>query len=500
MDAWKSLTKNALLGTSHGFTPPAAPEPLQDVLNGIPQDDGDAALFSAAALIGLARVAGTTPIKLEEIENSSLVESMKMISAEAAVFLKRMLSGEHEAVLPEFLSLAASRKCIVPPETLPALLGLGKNRLRKLVLPVIGERGKWLAGQNPEWAYALERENTDEVWETGTRGERLHLLERVRDRETKLAIGLIQSTWEQDPPEERAAFVETLSNGLSMDDEPFLETCLDDSRKEVREAALNLLTRLPQSAHAGRMAARLEPLMEFKTAKIGKDSLRVTLPENVEAGAKRDGVSGTIFDKKMGKNTNLLAQMLSLTPPSSWNQKWNQSPERILQAALKSEWKTALLIGWSLATERSGDPDWAAAIAELTVRQAEGREIPMQVALRGIIKSMRMEKFEALAKASITKINDLDDNHPMLALLELYDAPWSEPLARTALTSLQRQAGKNHWRLMRALPAFALRVPVTLTETCTNGWPEDSKGWETWIDQFCAALRFRRDMTDALRR
>ncbi|HEU0291853.1 MAG TPA: DUF5691 domain-containing protein [Anaerolineales bacterium] len=501
MDAWKSLVKTALLGTGNGFTPPVVSGLLQDTLNLIPRDDQDTAFFSTAALIGLASLAGTIPNKLEETGAASPAESLNMISGEASVFLKRILGGEHEQVLPEFLVLTASQNRIVPPETLPALLGLGKHKLRKLVLPVTGERGKWLASQNLAWSYALGREDADDVWETGTRMERVQLLERLRDYHAKRAIELIQSTWAQDPHEERAAFVAALSNGLNMDDEPFLESCLDDSRKEVREAALDLLIRLPESRHSKRMIARLEPFAEYKSPMLGKDSLRVSLPEGVDAAAKRDGISGATLHKKLGKQANVLVQMIALAPPSVWSQKWKQAPERILQAALRSEWKDALILGWSLAAERSRDSDWAAAIADVVVKQTDGREIAREIDLRGLIKLIPVEKLEALAKASIVKtIKELDDAHPMLGLLEAYEVQWSEPLARTVMASMQRQAGKGHWRLMRTLPSFGLRIPVSLTETFLKGWPDDSKGWETWLDQFCAVLRFRRDMTDALRR
>jgi hypothetical protein len=203
----------------------------------------------------------------------------------------------------------------------------------------------------------------------------------------------------------------------------------------------------------------------------------------------------------LGKQANLLAQMISLTPPSLWSHTWNQPPERILQAALKSEWKDTLMLGWLLAAEHSEDSAWAATIAEVVVKQPEGRESVAGTDLRGIVKLIPMEKFEALAKASIVKmIKELNDNHSMLALLEAYDVPWSEALSKIVMTSIQRQVGNHHWRLMRALPMFGLRIPVSLTETFVQGWPAEAKGWETWIDQFCAVLRFRRDMTDALRR
>ncbi|HEX6033797.1 MAG TPA: DUF5691 domain-containing protein [Anaerolineales bacterium] len=443
MNAWNSLVKAALLGTSNGFTPPAVPDSVQDALNLIPTDDHETALFSTAAIIGVAQIAGAIPNQLEETVHASSAESLKLISEEAALFMKRILEGEHEGVLPEFLSLTALHNRIVPPETLPALLGLGKHTLRNLVLPVIGERGKWLAGQNPAWSYALGQEDGDESWDTATRAERVRLLERLREGDARHAIELVQSTWEHDPPEERAAFVAALSHGLSIEDEPFLETCLDDSRKEVRDAALDLLIRLPESRHAERMAKRVEPLIEYKSQRLRGDILHVALPEQMDAQARRDGITGATLSKKLGKQANVLAQMISLMPPSFWTQRWNQTPEKIIPSALKSEWKEALILGWALATERSGDAIWAAAIADALLKQAEGRKIVGELDLRGIVKLIPIEKFEALAKASILKtINDLNDVHPMLTLLEAYDRPWSEPLSRTVMASLQRQAGK----------------------------------------------------------
>ena len=501
MNTWNSLVKNALLGTGNGFTPPAAPDTLQETLASIPNDDRDVALLSTAALIGVAYLAGRIPDKLNEFGEASPLEAQQYISDEASVFLKRILDGEYQDVLPEFLSITSSLGRIVPPETLPALLGLGRNKLRRSVLPVIGERGKWLARHNPSWTYALGREDESDVWENGTRSERVDLLERVREYNAKHALELIQSTWEVDPYEERAAFVATLRNSLSLEDEPFLETCLDDPRKEVRDSALDLLIRLPESRHSARMAARLLPLLVYKSSILKGATIQVTLPQQVDASAKRDGVTASAISKKMGKQANLLAQMISLIPPSFWSQKWNQTPEKLLQAALKSEWKEALISGWYLGVVRSKDPEWAAAIAEMIVKQSGVQAITVEMDFRDLARLIPVERFEELAKNSILNtIKDLNDNHPIFMLLEAYDMPWSEALSRTILSSIQRQAGNPHWRLMRALPAFALRVPVSLTETYITGWPNDSKSWGTWIDQFCAVLRFRRDMTDALRR
>ena len=47
---------------------------------------------------------------------------------------------------------------------------------------------------------------------------------------------------------QRASLLAVLAPGLSLDDEEFLETALDDRAGEVREVARQLLSRLPGSA------------------------------------------------------------------------------------------------------------------------------------------------------------------------------------------------------------------------------------------------------------
>jgi hypothetical protein len=121
----------------------------------------------------------------------------------------------------------------------------------------------------------LGRQDEKDIWENGTRSERVDFLERLRAHDAKHALELIQSTWDADSYEDRAAFVPTLRIGMSLADEPFLEACLDDSRKEVRDAALDLLILLPESEHSARMTARLLPLLEYKSSLLKGATIQV---------------------------------------------------------------------------------------------------------------------------------------------------------------------------------------------------------------------------------
>lgn len=461
----------------------------------------DDSLLAAAIKAGTAELGGYMPQDVghaSSVTDAAPPETLPRMGEKAAGLLRRMLQGEFEPVLPEFLALAAEKKLLAPPETLPALLGLGKKELREPVLAVIGERGRWLAAHNPAWAYALAPVD-ESAWETGATEERIRLLERLRVSDPAKARALTQSTWKQDSPEARAAFLAAFSAGLSMEDESFLETCLDDKRKEVRERAQYLLINLPASRLVARMLARLEPLIQLKSKFLGGDSLTITLPEESDAAMKRDGITGHTWSG-MGPKSTLLAELLSFVSPSLWSQKWNRPPEKILQAALATEEKQALVLGWQAAAGRCADSAWMVALAEIAVKQPEGRKILGEGGWGGVSRHIPVEKLEALAQSSISPIiNEMNDKHPLFDLLEMYPHPWSEKLARTVLGSARRLAGGYHWRLMRALPTFALRVPPILADEFSAGWPEKLAGWETWVDQFIGILRFRREMLDALK-
>jgi hypothetical protein len=492
MTTLKFLTQSAMLGSGSGFSPPT----LERVR--LPDSDPEAALLVSAAVVGIGQLGGWMPFQATGGETPCPPETRQPMPERAAELLKRILGGEFEAVLPEFLQLSGRRGLVVPPETLPALLGLGKKELRLPVLAVIGERGRWLAGFNPAWAHALAPVG-EQAWEIGKFEERVTLLEQLRATAPERARQLVQATWEQDSPEARVAFVTTFAAGLSTQDEPFLESCLDDRRREVRSAAFDLLARLPQSRLAERAFARLEPLLKLKSKFLGRDVLEVTLPAQLDPAAKRDGAGGAVLHKTMGEKANWLAQMLSVVPPSLWSREWNLPPEKLLQVALGSEWKEPLLLGWRLAAQRCGDPDWAMALAELTVKQAAARKVLAGAGWEGLIGLVAMEKLEVLAKNSITPhVNELNDVNPFLILLEAYPHPWSPGLARTVMASVRRQTGGFRERLMRALPRFGLRIPPDLAEEFATGWSESSRAWGTWVDQFIAVMRFRKEMMEVL--
>ncbi len=493
MSTLRTLAQSAMLGTGNGFPPPE----VEGV--SLPANNLDAAVLAAAAALGTAQMGGVVAQIVTEQRAPCASETLRPLPDRAVALLKRTLEEENAFLLPEFLGQIAQRGMSVPPETIPALLGLGKSELRPLVVKVSGARGRWLAESNPSWAYALGREAHD-AWEHGTRLERLAALEEIREKDPATARAWMEATWQSEPPEERAAFVRVLQAGLSMADEPFLEACLDDKRKEVREAARGLLMGLEESRFARRMWERARPLVQLKSRFLMGDRLEAHLPEGLDAAAKRDGLGGTALRKDMGEKANLLAQILSLVPPMRWSRELNRPPEKLIAAALGCEWKEALLLGWQLAARNAGSPEWAEALVDFWIVNRQDSRLLDGEYLNELILMVSSEKMERMVLGAIKPVfQELDDRSALFAILTHYHRPWSKKLALAVIRSAQRQAGGKGYYLPAALPNFARYIPVELCTELSGGWPNDMKGfWQTYVQQFSQGLNFRSEIQRSL--
>ncbi|MFC7583569.1 DUF5691 domain-containing protein [Nonomuraea antimicrobica] len=269
MSEWDDLVSTALVGTDR--------RPHQ----------GD--LLQAAAVEVARRRAGRRAGEAGEQENAP-AEERQAVGRRAAERLVRILGGEHERLLPEWLAAAAATGRRAPAYVLPELLERGRRdrSIRGHLGVLAGRRGRWLAGLNPVWGYLLE-EPTGQTWELGGAADRRAHLRALRAADPVQARALLESTWERETPDDRAEFVEVLAEGLSIDDEPFLERALDDRRREVRQSAANLLTRLPAARLSRRMAERVRACVTIRREGTGH-VIAIEAPTACDKAMERDGV------------------------------------------------------------------------------------------------------------------------------------------------------------------------------------------------------------------
>jgi hypothetical protein len=154
---------------------------------------------------------------------------------EAARFVQQILSGPYREAWEEMLDLLRKTGQVLPAASLPLVLEwLAKEKSRfEEARPLLGARGRWLMAQLPEWQPLL-KETDPKSWQIASLEERKKILLQVRKTNPEAGLQQLRSTWAEDGWKERHELLKRLETGLSLSDESFLETCLDDKRREIR--------------------------------------------------------------------------------------------------------------------------------------------------------------------------------------------------------------------------------------------------------------------------
>ncbi|MGB8699433.1 MAG: DUF5691 domain-containing protein, partial [Thermosynechococcaceae cyanobacterium] len=285
--SWETLVATALLGTDRQGTLPAiTEEALTPLLAQLDPADREGWILSAAGLLTAYYQAGQClPQPTRDLPQPSPTDPPVYVAEKSLPFLKQVLGGEFREALPEFVDLLRQNGQWIPPQYLPQLLDWGckKPEEQPLVKAIMGQRGDWLARQNPQWAYAIATPSSTHavdysmLWETGDRTTRLNLLKEWRQSDPDRAREQVAATWKQESAKDRTAFLGCFAQGLSLADEAFLEGVLGDRSKDVRAAAMDCLSMLTASQFSQQMALQVKDYVQVKTGS-DKLELEVTLP------------------------------------------------------------------------------------------------------------------------------------------------------------------------------------------------------------------------------
>jgi len=425
MTGWPEMLATALVGTDRRSTSAAATgtDPARDLLE-------------QAAACSVYRRAGVRPVRGLTAPESAPVETTPTVSEAAAATLADLLVNTEFAVteyrggfVAEWLTLAVARNRRIPPELLPALLDAGRRRteLRPLIVAAGGLRTGWLAAQNPEWTYLtaeVAESMADPVfWHEGTKDQRAGYLTDARRADPVAARDLLAADWPTLPPDERAQLLAILATGLGPDDEEFLEHALGDRRKEVRDAAVVLLAKLPGSAFNARMADRAHACLRVRGGRIS-----VEPPTECDNGMRRDGILPKTHSGK-GERAFWLEQILAGTPLSTLT---SIAPADYLTLSIEEGWDTPVLHGLAQAAAAQRDPAWAAALLDVLEPQKLSSR-------RWIVEDLypALDPDE-LVRRSIVGLRDPEAGlgRFLERLLEQCPAPWPDGLVAAALDGI----------------------------------------------------------------
>lgn len=332
----------------------------------------------------------------------------------------------------------------LPARFLPTVLDLGARAkaLRPAALAAGGPALLWLAAHNRRWAWAAgtaaaaEGAAPAEVWRTGDGPSRTAVLRRLREIDPRRALELVRDTWPGEKAADRVAIIGELSIGLGPDDEPFLEAALDDRARGVRAAAADRLAALPSSRLAGRMAERLRPLVRISPGRA--HPLRVELPGEPDAAARRDGVTDQGAPPGTGLRSWWLEQLIGATPLAFWTDALGGSIDGLVSGADQAE----VVRGWARAAVRQRESAWAAALLG-TGHAADDA---------GLLSVLAPDQARGLAPSLLRRCTDAH----LAELLGAVPGPWSQPLTTAVVERLA--AVRSRARVLACLPHVAARA------------------------------------------
>ncbi|MEU2792808.1 DUF5691 domain-containing protein [Streptomyces sp. NPDC007100] len=554
--SWEELVSAALLGTERR-TPPVTAREGQSAA---------AALLDAAAVSTVRRRAALRPAPARERPVPAPPDPRPPLPPAARRRLALLLAdrdgtaGGHRRgtapdlteLLPQWLTAAARYGYRAPEALLPALLDAARARtdLRPAALGFAGPRALWLARFNDEWKFALrgigsaaalpgsdDPEAVRALWEEGLFAERVSLLAALRRRDPAAGLALLATTWETERAEDRLMFLDSLREGLTAADEPFLEQALSDRSRNVRGTAAELLSSLPGTALATRMAVRARACVSLVRTGSGSDAsgtyasgtdasgtrtpdtdasptntswaLAVEAPRACDAAMQRDGV---VHRPPTGRGERAwwFGQLLEAAPLGCWS-RWlgGREPAAIVALPVADGWRTELHDAWCRAAVRQRDASWARALLGSPATGADGGGTTgadgAAGSSRDLAKLLTVLPADERAQwvAGFIAAHGLSDAFRMLGVCAV---PWSEPLGRAVVDALDiaRDAGSYPWsfsgvmglaeRCLDPDAADRLDMLTATPDEPADGSPGAVGYWSEAFQRLVGTLRLRATM------
>ncbi|MCS0637096.1 DUF5691 domain-containing protein [Streptomyces sp. LP05-1] len=489
--------------------------------------DAPVVLLDAAALHTVRRRAGLLPAPAAPVPEPAPRDDRPALPGAAARRLTLLLADRAGAgqgsggrrgtapdlteLLPQWLAAANEYGYRAPATALPALLDAARARtdLRPGALALAGPRALWLARLNPEWRFALRGASgagalpspadtgaVRRLWDEGLFAERVALLGAVRADDPAAARELLAATWSAERAEDRLMFLDSLRNGLADPDEPFLEQTLADRSRNVRATAAELLSALPHSALAARMADRAAGCVALDRTS-GPATVMVEAPHECDAAMQRDGVVAAAPAGR-GERSWWLAQLVEATPLAVWSGRLgDREPAELVALPVADGWQEELHGAWCRAAVRQRDPAWARALLGPPATP------PASLAERSKLLAVLPAGERARWVADFIAAHGLSDAFQLLGVCAV---PWSPPLGRAVVDALDaaREAGSYPWsfsgvmglaeRCLDPGEAERLELPAGAPGEREGASPGSGDYWAEAFQRLVATLRLRAAM------
>lgn len=490
----QDLTRIAVIGTARATSgvPVDAEHPAEALFSQLSISDPESALLLKAGVHAVFEASARIAQPVSEEIPVAMPETARAPGGRLLGIMQNALAADSKDLLAEMLREMARGNIHIPHELLPAALGVSDVILRELLLPVLGERGRWLSRLNPDWSWVEhgigvlnqdDQVKLKQVWDEGTIAERCRVLKIWRLANPAEAREKLAATFSQDSADHRTRLVRELETGLSADDEALLEKCLDDRSSNVKQQAAELLSLLPNSALSLRMRERASAMLTSKKEGIVFKKLKVTCnpPESIDKQWERDG----ILQKPpagRGKRAFWLESVLPLVPPSHWVRHLGGKPADLIEAVREDNFGPSVLLGWSRAAVRFASSDTQSAewvqpiwsywedVGSRAKGQALSAIIEEMAPLIGVMNPTDAERrvLELLQKQHGTEQSEA------VTLLDSLPRPWSAQFSKgyLGLTRAVVQKSSDHYayRWLTSLHLAAKAMPPRIFAEALMPW------------------------------
>ncbi len=398
-------------------------------------------LLLRAGTQAVYRLAGKTALTTEQVPEIASDEARDFCSPEMVELIGTISRDLPRTLLVEALETLNKRKLLLSPELLPGILNLSGEDVRLKIALVVGERGLWLSTYNPSWFWVKETvmsaqkqlsENAEIIWQEGSAKERQIVLSQLRRIDPAQAREWLQDGWKGERADTRSRLLATFEEGLSLEDEPFLESCLDDRSAMIKVVAADLLCLLADGAWQQRLLTRGDDLLSYH-----ENKLVISFPEDIDPQWERDGFASEQRPSNVGEKDWLARQVLKRIDPQHWERRFERTPQQLLDLAKASDWRETLLISWTQATVTHSRHSWAfpvwAALRALLQEPGKDRDRAFwEDLIERIVKLIPVDQIEA-------RIFDLKpDTEEWFTLMAYLPRPWSERISGQCLNELDR--------------------------------------------------------------
>ena len=516
----KDIEQAIFIGTDRNSTGSQfSDEPVDD--SSAPARSSEHVLLDTLAIVSLSERCGRSSF---ECDGARLSESPTEVRPEcsptAGAMLAFLLAENKARLIDEALGVLNSRQLRVPFLVLPALLEYGSKfvQAQETVRAIGGRRASWLIALNEAWSTSYSSfevvseaangdiEEIQNRWLYGKRKERRAVLQYLRTVDPDKARMLVEQTWNEEAAAVRDDILAQMRTGLAGSDEQFLERCLRDRSSGVRAKAVELLVSLPRSRLTSLAVNTADKLVTVTFSTDGLAALSLNLFLNYDDRWKMYAIEERAWIEGIGDQSWQALQWIALVPVTHWQERFQLTPQQLIDAAKESDYVDILMLAWSKSAKRTGDHAWCSALLSHWAYRRDTR-----TSITGFLPTVNDLNSEAepfLMSLFTSESDILNDTHPAIQYLLAYDRQWSERLSILVLSSLGRtitatELGRGTWHTDRLLTEASLRISPSILDKVSKVMPADGnipERWQPAVQSFYSTLALRSEMLKEMQR